>query len=183
MVRISWMLVSYLAAAVVILAGPDQPEQAIDTGRSSLTVHVGKAGLLSAAAHEHWVNAPIAGGAIAADGSTPAVRFAVDARRLSVRPDKGVRLTKTAPKCNPTCRPGPGIKCLSGHRFQINRGPANRRPCMAGVRGLDPAWGHKAGHRRSHPAKRRVCWRGSPQADGFWHSADQDRRRRCQGEG
>jgi hypothetical protein len=90
MIRISWMLVSYLAAAIVILAGPDQPEQAIDTERSFLTVHVGKAGLLSAAAHEHWVNAPIAGGTIAADGSTPAVRFTVDARRLSVRPEKGV---------------------------------------------------------------------------------------------
>jgi polyisoprenoid-binding protein YceI len=46
--------------------------------------------VLSAAAHEHWVNAPIAGGTIAADGSTPAVRFTVDARRLSVRPEKGV---------------------------------------------------------------------------------------------
>jgi len=90
MIRISWLLVSHLAAAIVILAGPDQPEQAIDTERSSLTVHVGKAGLLSAAAHEHWVNAPIAGGTVAADGSTPAVRFTVDARRLSVRPEKGV---------------------------------------------------------------------------------------------
>jgi hypothetical protein len=90
MIRISWLLVSHLAAAIVILAGPDQPEQAIDTERSSLTVHVGKAGLLSGAAHEHWVDAPIAGGTIAADGSTPAVRFTVDARRLSVRPEKGV---------------------------------------------------------------------------------------------
>jgi polyisoprenoid-binding protein YceI len=90
MIRISWLLVSYLAAAIVILAGPDQPEQAIDTEHSFLTVHVGKAGLLSAAAHEHWINAPIAGGTIAADGSTPAVRFTVDARRLSVRPEKGV---------------------------------------------------------------------------------------------
>ena len=26
MIRISWLLVSYLAAAIVILAGPDQPE-------------------------------------------------------------------------------------------------------------------------------------------------------------
>jgi len=33
MIRISWLLVSYLAAAIVILAGPDQPEQAIDTAR------------------------------------------------------------------------------------------------------------------------------------------------------
>jgi hypothetical protein len=44
MIRISWMLVSYLAAAMVILAGPDQPEQAIDTERSSLTVHSEKRG-------------------------------------------------------------------------------------------------------------------------------------------
>ena len=90
MIRISWMLVSYLAAAIVILAGPDQPEQAIDTERSFLTVHVGKAGLLSAAAHEHWVNAPIAGGTIDGDRARPAVWFTVDARKLSVRPEKGV---------------------------------------------------------------------------------------------
>jgi hypothetical protein len=91
MIRISWLLVSHLAAAIVILAGPDQPEQVIDTERSFLTVHVGKTGVLSAAAQEHWVNAPIAGGTIAADGSTtPAVRFTVDARGLSVRPEKGV---------------------------------------------------------------------------------------------
>jgi hypothetical protein len=90
MIRISWLLVSYLAAAMVILAGPDQPEQAIDTEGSSLTVHVGKAGLLSAAAHEHWVNAPIAGGTIDGDGARPAVWFTVDARKLSVRPEKGV---------------------------------------------------------------------------------------------
>jgi hypothetical protein len=90
MIRISWLLVFYLAAAIVILAGPDQPEQAIETERSSLTVHVGKAGLLSAAAHEHWVNAPIAGGTIDGDGARPAVWFTVDARKLSVRPEKGV---------------------------------------------------------------------------------------------
>jgi hypothetical protein len=42
MIRISPMLVSYLAAVIVVLAGPDQREQAIDTERSSLTVHVGK---------------------------------------------------------------------------------------------------------------------------------------------
>jgi polyisoprenoid-binding protein YceI len=90
MIRISWMLVSYLAAAIFILAGSDQPDQAIDTERSFLTVHVGKVGLLSAAAHEHWVNAPVAGGTIDADGARPAVSFTVDARRLSVRPEEGV---------------------------------------------------------------------------------------------
>ena len=90
MIHTSWLLVSYLAAAIVILAGADPPERVIDTGRSSLTVHVGKTGLLSAAAHEHWVNAPIAGGTIAANSATPAVRFTVDARSLSVMPQTGV---------------------------------------------------------------------------------------------
>jgi hypothetical protein len=33
MIRISWLLVFYLAAAIVILAGPDQPEQAIGKAR------------------------------------------------------------------------------------------------------------------------------------------------------
>jgi hypothetical protein len=51
------------SARFLLGAGPDQPEQAIDTERSSLTVHVGRAGLISAAAHKHCVNAPIAGGA------------------------------------------------------------------------------------------------------------------------
>ena len=45
MIRISWLLVSFLGAAIVILAGPHQPEQAIDTERS-----FGSAQILSAAA-------------------------------------------------------------------------------------------------------------------------------------
>ena len=54
------MLVFYEAAAIVILAGSNQLKQVIGT-ESSLTVHVVKAGLISAAAHEHGVDAPIAG--------------------------------------------------------------------------------------------------------------------------
>jgi YceI-like domain len=103
MIRISWLLVSHLAAVIVILAGPDQPGQAIDTERSSLTVHVGKAGLLSAAAHEHWVNAPIAGGAIAADGSTPPGGSLSMLAGFQSGPKRG-SLTKSEPRCNPTCR-------------------------------------------------------------------------------
>jgi hypothetical protein len=33
--------------------------RAIDTQRSTITIHVGKAGLFSMAAHEHWVSAPL----------------------------------------------------------------------------------------------------------------------------
>jgi hypothetical protein len=183
MIRISWLLVSYLAAAIVILAGPDQPEQAIDTEHSFLTVHVGKAGLLSAAAHEHWINAPIAGGTIAADGSTPAVRFTVDARRLSVRPEKGV-----SDKDRAEVQSNMQSKVLESNIYPdiVFRSTEVRRTgaLVWGVSSrLDPAWGHKAGQRRRHSAKRRLCWHGSHQADGVWHSADQNRRRCRQGEG
>jgi len=76
--------------AVSLAAAADEQREAIDTQRSSLTVHVGKAGLLSAAAHEHWVNAPITSGSVDDGSATPGVRFTVDARRLSVKPEKGV---------------------------------------------------------------------------------------------
>lgn len=62
----------------------------IDTQRSSLTIHVGKAGLLSAAAHEHWVDAPIADGTIDDASAIPGVRFVVDATKLTVMTDKSL---------------------------------------------------------------------------------------------
>ena len=157
MIRIPWMLVSYLAAVFVILAGPDQPERFIDTGRSSLTVHVGKAGLLSAAAHEHWVNAPIAGGTVDADGARPAEWFTVDARGLSVRPEKG-SLTKNAPRCNPTCR----ARSWNQHNYPdivLQNRPRSGEPaplygeCLATC----PCMGSQAGQRRRHSARRRLC--------------------------
>jgi hypothetical protein len=183
MIRISWLLVSYLAAAIAFLAGPDQPEQAIDTERSFLAVHVGKAGLLSAAAHEHWVNAPIAGGTIAADGSTPAVRFTVDARRLSVRPEKGV-----TDKDRAEVQSNMQSKVLESNIYQdiVFRSTEVRRTgaLVRGVSGDSTLHGvTKPCQRRRHPAKRRLCWHGLHQADGVWHSADQDRRRSRQGEG
>jgi polyisoprenoid-binding protein YceI len=90
MIRVHMMPVVFLGIALPLIAGPDQQEKAIDTQRSSLTVHVGKAGLLSAAAHEHWVNAPITGGSVDDSSATPGVRFTVDAHKLSVTAEKGV---------------------------------------------------------------------------------------------
>jgi hypothetical protein len=89
MIRLYFVPLVFLGVAHAVIAGPDQQERAIDTQRSSLTVHVRKAGLLSAAAHEHWVNAPITSGSVDDSGATPGVRFTVDARRLSVSPEKG----------------------------------------------------------------------------------------------
>jgi hypothetical protein len=62
------------SARFLLGAGPDQPEQAIDADRSSLTVHVGRAGLISAAAHKHCVNAPIAGEPIKIGGGVVRVK-------------------------------------------------------------------------------------------------------------
>jgi polyisoprenoid-binding protein YceI len=64
-------------------------ERPIDTGRSTITVHVGKAGLLSAAAHEHWVSARIASGVID-ETSTPRVEFKVRSASMTVIPDPKV---------------------------------------------------------------------------------------------
>jgi len=50
---------------------------------------VGKAGLFSAAGHDHWVNALISSGTLN-DSDIPQVEFRVDARKLEVMPDPKV---------------------------------------------------------------------------------------------
>jgi hypothetical protein len=71
-----------LAAATVGIA----QERAIDTQRSKITIHVGKVGLFSAAAHNHIVDAPISSGKI--NESAPQhVEFTVEAAKMTVEPD------------------------------------------------------------------------------------------------
>jgi len=77
----SELLAMVLGLAGVVLA-QDTP---IDVDRSTITIHVGKSGLLSAAGHEHWVNAPIASGFIRESG--PHVEFTVNTRAMTVKPD------------------------------------------------------------------------------------------------
>src|ERR1700722_6965277 len=79
-IRSSWII---LAFALPHLNAQDIP---IDTARSSINIHVGKAGLLSAAGHEHWVNAPIASGTIREKGA-PHIAFKVESARMTVKPD------------------------------------------------------------------------------------------------
>jgi len=62
-------------------------ERAIDSTHSRITIHVGKAGLLSAAGHEHEVSAPIAEGAID-DSEASHVWLRVVATRMTVLPEK-----------------------------------------------------------------------------------------------
>ena len=90
MIRLKRLPVIFLGLTVILVAGPDEQGKAIDSQRSSLIIHVGKAGLLSAAGHEHWVHAPIASGTVDDSSATPSVRFTVDARMLSVKAENGV---------------------------------------------------------------------------------------------
>ncbi len=61
-------------------------EKAIDTQRSTITIHVGKSGLFSAAAHDHTVFAPISSGSIL-DGEPRHVEFRVETAKMKVKPD------------------------------------------------------------------------------------------------
>lgn len=63
---------------------------------SIIRIHVGRAGLFSAAGHEHWVSAPIERGSL--DDSDPSahVAFIVQARKLMVVPDKDLSAEKQA---------------------------------------------------------------------------------------
>jgi polyisoprenoid-binding protein YceI len=61
---------------------------AIDVAKSTITIHVGKAGLLSAAGHEHWITAPITSGMV--NESAPRVEFTVEAAKMRVKPDPKV---------------------------------------------------------------------------------------------
>jgi polyisoprenoid-binding protein YceI len=78
-----------LASLFIIAVASLPAQQKIDVRRSTITVHVGKAGIFSAAGHEHWVSAPIASGTIA-DSATPSVIFKVNAKSMEVKPDPKV---------------------------------------------------------------------------------------------
>jgi polyisoprenoid-binding protein YceI len=79
-------LLLLLAAVLAPLSAADK---SIDVQRSTITAHVGKAGLFSAAGHEHWVNAPISAGVLN-DSEKPRVEFRVEAAKMQVKPDPKV---------------------------------------------------------------------------------------------
>jgi polyisoprenoid-binding protein YceI len=81
-----------IAAAAPLLAQEKAAhEKAIDTQRSTITIHVGKSGLLSAAAHDHTINAPISSGAISSGANlasgAPHIEFRVETAKMTVKPD------------------------------------------------------------------------------------------------
>jgi polyisoprenoid-binding protein YceI len=75
-----------LGMAVVAAAPLMAQEKAIDTQRSTITIHVGKAGLLSAAAHDHTIDAPISSGTILESGIQH-IEFRVETAKMTVKPD------------------------------------------------------------------------------------------------
>jgi polyisoprenoid-binding protein YceI len=75
-----------LLAAPPLLAQDRAQERAIDTQRSTITIHVGKSGLLSAAAHDHTINAPISSGTIR-ESTAPHIEFSIETGKMTVKPD------------------------------------------------------------------------------------------------
>jgi YceI-like domain len=84
-----------IGLALLTIPCASTQEQKIDTQRSALTIHVGKAGFFSAAGHEHWVRAPFSGGTLTA-GTSPHVAFVVNAKTMTVMPDDKLSAEKQA---------------------------------------------------------------------------------------
>jgi polyisoprenoid-binding protein YceI len=80
------LVASLLAAAGIVAAAEDSN---IDLQRSTITIHVGKAGLFSAAAHEHWIIAPISSGTLR-ESPVAHVDFTVETAKMTVKPDPKV---------------------------------------------------------------------------------------------
>jgi len=78
----TWVSLFWLVVLLPLWAADASSQKAIDTERSVLTVHVYKAGLLSAFGHEHEIRAPIRKGTFYEDKNT--VEFIVDAGTLRV---------------------------------------------------------------------------------------------------
>src|ERR1700733_11526527 len=75
-----------LLVALPLFAQDKSRERALDTQRSTITIHVGKSGLLSAAAHDHTIDAPVSSGTILESGA-PHIEFRVETAKMTVQPD------------------------------------------------------------------------------------------------
>jgi polyisoprenoid-binding protein YceI len=76
-------IVFLMGASLVCALGVNAQQHNVDTQKSTLTIHVGKAGAFSALGHEHQISAPIHSGT-ADTGPHPTVEIHVDARELRV---------------------------------------------------------------------------------------------------
>jgi polyisoprenoid-binding protein YceI len=81
--RLAMKRILFLIASLVCGPGLSAQQHNIDTQKSTLTIHVGKAGAFSGLGHEHEVRAPIHSGTVDT-GPHHAVEVRVDARELRV---------------------------------------------------------------------------------------------------
>jgi polyisoprenoid-binding protein YceI len=81
--------VKFGTAFLAVVAAAYGQEVAIDVQRSTITIHAAKAGLLSAAGHDHFIDAPISSGTIR-ESPSPHVDFSVEAAKMTVKPDPKV---------------------------------------------------------------------------------------------
>ena len=82
-------LVQLAGLALALAATAAAQDAAIDTQRSTVSIHVGKAGLFSAAGHDHTISAPIASGAIR-ESAPPRAEFIIETAKMTVQPDPKV---------------------------------------------------------------------------------------------
>jgi polyisoprenoid-binding protein YceI len=68
-------------------------EMAIDTQRSTITIHVGRSGLFSAAAHDHTINASVTSGSMSGsprEPGAPHIEFMIETAKMTVKADPKV---------------------------------------------------------------------------------------------
>jgi len=75
-----------LMAALPLLAQDKTQDGVLDTQRSTITIHVGKSGLFSAAAYDHTIIAPISSGTVR-ESTAPHIEFTVETAKMTVQPD------------------------------------------------------------------------------------------------
>jgi len=72
-----------------LIAMVSAQDSAMDVQQSTVTIHVGKSGMLSAAGHDHTISAPISSGTIR-ESPAPYVEFTVATAKMKVQPDPKV---------------------------------------------------------------------------------------------
>jgi polyisoprenoid-binding protein YceI len=83
------LLGAALLAAIPLSAQDKSQERVLDTQRSSITIFVGKSGLLSAAAHDHTISAPIFSGTVR-ESTAPRIEFTIETAKMTVKPDSRI---------------------------------------------------------------------------------------------
>jgi len=168
-----------LAAAIFVGGlGVSAQQHNIDTQKSTLTIHVGKAGAFSALGHEHEVHAAIHSG-VADTGSHPTVEVHVDARALRVV-DKDDS-EKNRAEVQKTML-GPEVLDSENHQEIVfkSTGATHRPGVVDAARGSHAARADAASLGASDAEGRPLHRREHRETDRLWHQASRKGRRESQ---